>query len=129
VGEDGRSVDIIDQTKLPHEFEIATLLTLEDAARAIETMQVRGAPLIGATAAYGICLALQHDASDEALEAACERLRRTRPTAINLNWALDEMLAAVRNRPRPSGWRRRMRAPRRSARPMSRPTGASASTV
>jgi methylthioribose-1-phosphate isomerase len=100
VGGDGRSVAIIDQTKLPHEFEIATLSTLEDAARAIETMQVRGAPLIGATAAYGMCLALDHDPSDEALEAACERLRRTRPTAINLKWALDEMMAAVRNRPR-----------------------------
>jgi methylthioribose-1-phosphate isomerase len=93
-------VDIIDQTKLPHGFEIATLSTLEDAARAIETMQVRGAPLIGATAAYGMCLALGHDASDEALEAAYARLRRTRPTAINLLWALDEMLAVVRNRPR-----------------------------
>ena len=93
-------VEIIDQTKLPHVFEIARLTTLEEAARAIETMQVRGAPLIGATAAYGMCLALREDASDEALEAACERLRRTRPTAINLMWALDEMMAAVRNRPR-----------------------------
>jgi methylthioribose-1-phosphate isomerase len=100
VGGDGCSVEIIDQTKLPHEFEIATLSTLEDAARAIETMQVRGAPLIGATAAYGMCLALAHDPSDEALEAAYERLRRTRPTAINLLWALDDMLAAVRNRAR-----------------------------
>ncbi len=101
LAEDGRSVAIIDQTRLPHEFEIATLTTLEDAARAIETMQVRGAPLIGATAAYGMCLALKVDASDEALELAKERLRRTRPTAINLNWALDEMMAALRNRPRP----------------------------
>jgi methylthioribose-1-phosphate isomerase len=101
LGEDGRSVAIIDQTKLPHEFEITTLSTLEDAARAIETMQVRGAPLIGATAAYGVCLALGHDTSDDAIEAAHARLRRTRPTAINLLWALDEMLAAVRNRPRP----------------------------
>ena len=98
--EDGRTVAIIDQTKLPHDFEVTTLSTLEDAARAIETMQVRGAPLIGATAAYGMCLALRQDASDEALEAACERLRRTRPTAINLLWALEEMMAAVRNRPR-----------------------------
>jgi methylthioribose-1-phosphate isomerase len=100
VADDGWSVAIIDQTKLPHVFEIATLTTLEQAARAIETMQVRGAPLIGATAAYGICLALNDDASDEALEAAYARLRRTRPTAINLNWALDEMVAAVRNRAR-----------------------------
>jgi methylthioribose-1-phosphate isomerase len=97
---DGWRVDIIDQTRLPHEFEIVTLETLEDAARAIEVMQVRGAPLIGATAAYGMCLALREDASDEALEAADARLRRTRPTAINLMWALDEMLSSVRNLPR-----------------------------
>ncbi len=97
---DGETVSIIDQTKLPHRFEIARLETLDDAARAIETMQVRGAPLIGATAAYGMCLALGEDASDDALEAAAERLRATRPTAINLNWAIDEMLSAVRNRPR-----------------------------
>jgi methylthioribose-1-phosphate isomerase len=100
LNEDGWRVDIIDQTRLPHEFEIVTMETLEDAARAIEIMQVRGAPLIGATAAYGICLALRQDASDEALEAADARLRRTRPTAINLMWALDEMLASVRNLPR-----------------------------
>src|SRR2546423_11146 len=68
--------------------------------RAIETMQVRGAPLIGAAAAYGICLALCADASDASLERAYARLLATRPTAINLKWALDEMLAAVRNRPR-----------------------------
>jgi len=100
LNDDGWRIDIIDQTRLPHEFEIVTLETLEDAARAIEIMQVRGAPLIGATAAYGICLALRQDASDEALEAADARLRRTRPTAINLMWALDEMLASVRNLPR-----------------------------
>ena len=82
LNEDGWRVDIIDQTRLPHEFEIVTLETVEDAARAIEIMQVRGAPLIGATAAYGVCLALRQDASDEALEAADARLRRTRPTAI-----------------------------------------------
>ena len=64
---DGWSVEIIDQTRLPHELAIARLETLEDAARAIKTMQVRGAPLIGATAAYGICLALRADASDESL--------------------------------------------------------------
>ncbi len=88
---DGRRVEIIDQTRLPHEFVIATLETLEDAARAIERMQVRGAPLIGATAAYGICLALVENASDEALEAACARLLRTRPTAVNLHWAIEDM--------------------------------------
>jgi len=97
---DGDSVGIIDQTLLPHRFATARLTTLDDAARAIRSMQVRGAPLIGATAAYGVWLALRADASDEALERACSVLLATRPTAINLRWALDEMLAAVRNRPR-----------------------------
>jgi len=97
---DGWSVGIIDQTKLPHGFETVRLTSLDDAARAIKTMQVRGAPLIGATAAYGVCLALRADASDEALERAYATLIATRPTAINLKWALDEMMAAVRNRPR-----------------------------
>jgi methylthioribose-1-phosphate isomerase len=97
---DGKSVEIIDQTKLPHCFETVALHTLEDAARAISTMQVRGAPLIGATAAYGVALALRTDASDEALDRACEKLAATRPTAINLRWALDEMKKAVRNQPR-----------------------------
>jgi len=97
---DGQSVGIIDQTQLPHRFVTARLANLEDAARAIKTMQVRGAPLIGATAAYGVWLALRADTSDEALERACATLLATRPTAINLKWALDEMLAAVRNRPR-----------------------------
>ena len=97
---DGWSVGIIDQTRLPHRFITARLATLEDAARAIAGMQVRGAPLIGATAAYGFCLALRVDSSDAALEGACDLLLVTRPTAINLKWALGEMLAAVRNRPR-----------------------------
>jgi methylthioribose-1-phosphate isomerase len=100
LNDDCWSVSIIEQTKLPHNFEIARLGTLEDAARAIEVMQVRGAPLIGATAAYGICLAIRNDASDEALDAACTRLAATRPTAINLLWAIGEMQAALRNRPR-----------------------------
>ncbi len=95
-----QSVGIIDQTLLPHRFATARLATLADAARAIQSMQVRGAPLIGATAAYGIWLALREDASDEGLERACATLMATRPTAVNLKWALDEMLAAVRNRPR-----------------------------
>jgi len=95
LGEDGWSVDIIDQTKLPHKFEVANLRTLEDAARAIKDMLVRGAPLIGATAAYGICLALRDDASDAAIKTASRRLFETRPTAINLRWALDEMQAAL----------------------------------
>jgi methylthioribose-1-phosphate isomerase len=97
---DGWSVGVIDQTRLPHRFVTTRLVTLEDAARAIATMQVRGAPLIGATAAYGVCLALRADSSDEALERAVATLMATRPTAVNLRWALDEMVAAVRNRPR-----------------------------
>lgn len=97
---DGPTVEIIDQTKLPFRFETVTLRTLEDAARAIATMQVRGAPLIGATAAYGVCLALRDDQSDDALDRARETLVATRPTAINLRWALDEMQKAVRNLPR-----------------------------
>ncbi|MGH6930618.1 MAG: S-methyl-5-thioribose-1-phosphate isomerase, partial [Dongiaceae bacterium] len=97
---DGRSVDIIDQTLLPHEFRIVRLETLEDAARAIKTMQVRGAPLIGAAAAYGVCLALRADASDEALDRVIAFLAAQRPTAVNLRWALDEMRHAVRNVPR-----------------------------
>src|SRR5437660_8642459 len=97
---DGWSVGIIDQTRLPHRFITARLTTLEDAARAISGMQVRGAPLIGATAAYGVCLALRVDSSDAALERAHDMLLATRPTAINLKWALGEMLATVRNRPR-----------------------------
>ncbi|HJZ43474.1 MAG TPA: S-methyl-5-thioribose-1-phosphate isomerase, partial [Hyphomicrobiaceae bacterium] len=100
LGKDGRSVEIIDQTKLPHALEIATLRTVEDAARAILTMQVRGAPLIGATAAYGVCLALSRDTSDEALDAAIGLLAAQRPTAVNLRWALEEMRHAVRNLPR-----------------------------
>jgi methylthioribose-1-phosphate isomerase len=97
---DGVTVGAIDQALLPHRFATIRLETLKDAARAIVTMQVRGAPLIGATAAYGICLALRADASDESLERAYAALLATRPTAINLKWALDEMVAAVRNRPR-----------------------------
>jgi methylthioribose-1-phosphate isomerase len=97
---DGRSVGVIDQTRLPHRVATARLASLDDAVRAIATMQVRGAPLIGATAAYGICLALRSDASDAALERAVAVLMATRPTAVNLKWALDEMTAAVRNRAR-----------------------------
>ena len=97
---DGWSVGIIDQTALPHRLVTARLTTLDEAAHAIRAMLIRGAPLIGATAAYGVCLALRADASDEALDRACSTLLATRPTAINLKWAIDEMVAAVRNRPR-----------------------------
>src|ERR1700676_5011041 len=97
---DGWSVGVIDQTVLPHRFATARLATLDEAAHAISSMLIRGAPLIGAAAAYGMCLALRADASDEGLDQAYATLLATRPTAINLKWALDEMLAAVRNRPR-----------------------------
>jgi methylthioribose-1-phosphate isomerase len=97
---DGWSVGIIDQTRLPHELTFVTLRTLEDAALAIRSMQVRGAPLIGVAAAYGMCLALRADASDEALDVARAHLAKQRPTAVNLRWALEEMRAAVRNLPR-----------------------------
>ncbi len=91
IADDGWSIEIIDQTRLPHEFVQVALRTVEDAARAIEIMQVRGAPLIGATAAYGVALAMQEDPGDGSLTAALQRLGRTRPTAVNLRWALDEM--------------------------------------
>lgn len=99
-GEDGRTARIIDQTLLPHEFVIRELGDLESAAIAIETMQVRGAPLIGAAAAYGVALAMLADPSDEGLEAAIARLGRTRPTAVNLRWALDAMRNLLGNQPR-----------------------------
>jgi methylthioribose-1-phosphate isomerase len=88
---DGRTVEIIDQTRLPHELVIVGLKTLDDAARAIATMQVRGAPLIGAAAAYGLALGTAEDPSDCGLETATQKLAATRPTAVNLRWALAEM--------------------------------------
>src|SRR5262245_27379311 len=97
---DGWSVGIIDQTKLPHAMKTVRLATLSDAAHAISAMQTRGAPLIGAVAAYGLCLALREDPSDAALEHAYAMLLATRPTAVNLKWGLDEVMAAVRNQPR-----------------------------
>ncbi len=97
LNEDGWSVSIIDQQRLPHVFETAVLRDLNDAARAIKDMSVRGAPLIGATAAYGLALALRDDPSDPGLKQAYDRLHATRPTAINLKWALDEICAVVHN--------------------------------
>ena len=88
-------VSIIDQTRLPHRFETVRLTKLADAAHAIRAMLVRGAPLIGATAAYGVALEMARDPSDAALAGACETLAATRPTAINLAWALDRMRAAL----------------------------------
>jgi methylthioribose-1-phosphate isomerase len=93
---DGDQVLILDQTRLPYRECFVSLDSLEAAATAIRDMQVRGAPLIGATAAFGIALALRHDASDAALAAADACLRQTRPTAVNLHWALDRMLATLR---------------------------------
>ncbi|RAU23640.1 S-methyl-5-thioribose-1-phosphate isomerase [Paramagnetospirillum kuznetsovii] len=95
LAKDGDCVEIIDQTKLPHEFVTITLRSLNDAALAIGDMWVRGAPLIGATAAYGMALATLADASDAALKTAYDTLHATRPTAINLKWALDEMMAVL----------------------------------
>jgi methylthioribose-1-phosphate isomerase len=90
------SVSAIDQRRLPHEFVVARLFSAQDAAEAIRTMLVRGAPLIGATAAYGVALAMRADASDAALDSAYRLLFVTRPTAVNLRWALDEMQAMLR---------------------------------
>jgi methylthioribose-1-phosphate isomerase len=89
---DGFTVGAIDQRRLPHEFIVARLATAADAADAIRSMLVRGAPLIGATAAYGVALAMRADNSDVALDQAYKLLIATRPTAINLKWALDEMM-------------------------------------
>ena len=91
------SVCIIDQTRLPHVYHEAELNTLADAAAAIETMQVRGAPLIGVTAAYGVYLALRDDPAG--LERALKRLQATRPTAVNLAWALQRMQAGLEEVP------------------------------
>ncbi len=92
---DGCAVDIIDQTALPHEYRVLRLASLEDAVRAICSMQVRGAPLIGVTAAYGLALALASQADDPALHAAIETLVATRPTAVNLRWALARLQARL----------------------------------
>ena len=94
---DGWSVRILDQTKLPWALEILRLTNVDEAAHAIRSMQTRGAPLIGAVAAYGLCLALRVDASSAALEPDAAMLAATRPTAVNLRWALDRMLAVLRN--------------------------------
>ena len=90
------TVEIIDQTRLPHRFETVRLANPDEVARAIVTMQVRGAPLIGATAAYGVALAMREDASDASLDTVLAKLAATRPTAVNLAWALAEMDAALR---------------------------------
>jgi len=94
---DGRTVEIIDQTRLPHEFAVLRLATMVEAAHAIRVMQVRGAPLIGATAAYGVALAMREDPSDAGLARALDILGKTRPTAVNLRWALARVGACLGN--------------------------------
>jgi methylthioribose-1-phosphate isomerase len=98
---DGASVEIIDQRWLPHEFRVVRLNRLEEAATAIRDMWVRGAPLIGVTAAYGMALAMKQDASDDGLGHAWSVLHATRPTAINLRWALDDMRGLLKPLPGP----------------------------
>jgi len=108
--DDGTAVEIIDQTRLPHAFEVCRLMDLDGAADAICTMKVRGAPLIGATAAYGVCLAMNRDSSDESLDRTEKVLASTRPTAVNLRWALGEMRSALESVPEsqraPAAWAR-----------------------
>ena len=94
--EDGWSLRIIDQTRLPWSLDILRLTDVAGAAHAIRAMQVRGAPLIGAVAAYGMCLALRHDAGTAAMERDAALLAQTRPTAVNLHWAIARMLARLR---------------------------------
>jgi methylthioribose-1-phosphate isomerase len=96
---DGRAVEVIDQTALPHALRTVVLTEVEDARAAIADMIVRGAPLIGATGGYGMALAAQADASDEAVEHAARTLAQARPTAINLNWAVQRAKAAILSQP------------------------------
>jgi methylthioribose-1-phosphate isomerase len=95
LAKDGRAVEIVDQTLLPHRFELRELRKLSDATEAISAMRVRGAPLIGVTAAYGVGLQMCEDPSDSSLQRAIDALRATRPTAVNLQWALEEMRTAL----------------------------------
>ena len=90
-------VKVIDQTRLPHHFEIAALRTLDDACHAIVSMQIRGAPLIGVTAAFGVALALREGADE--LDAVCARLLNTRPTAVNLRWAVERVVSVLAGLP------------------------------
>ena len=98
IGDD--AFGIIDQARLPHEFVTLSLKTADDAARVIKDMNTRGAPLIGAVGAYGLAVAMRADPSDENLTRTHDRLAETRPTAINLRWALGRMRDALLNRPR-----------------------------
>ncbi len=91
----GHTICVIDQTKLPHEFSILKMHDYEEVAHAITSMFVRGAPLIGVTAAYGLMLALMDNSSDKSLKIAFEKLKSTRPTAVNLSWALQRIFDKV----------------------------------
>jgi methylthioribose-1-phosphate isomerase len=93
---DGWSIRIIDQTALPWSFDILRLTNAREVAHAIRSMQIRGAPLIGAVAAYGLAVALRTDSSAESMESTAAMLGATRPTAVNLRWALDRMLERLR---------------------------------
>ena len=99
LNEDGWSVDLIDQRWLPHDFRVENVRTVSGIATAIREMWVRGAPLIGVTAAYGVAIRMREDPSDSALDAVWEELHATRPTAINLRWALDAMRETLRPLP------------------------------
>ena len=98
---EGADVQVIDQTLLPHRFRIRRLASAADAAHAISAMVVRGAPLIGATAAYGVALAMRADPSNDSLAASISQLMATRPTAVNLRWALENAEAMLRALPSP----------------------------
>ncbi|PHM46181.1 S-methyl-5-thioribose-1-phosphate isomerase [Xenorhabdus mauleonii] len=97
LADDGHTIEIFDQTKLPFEVQIIQLQTMQDVATAIKEMWVRGAPLIGAVAAYGMALAMRQSSNDENLQHAYDTLIKTRPTAINLKWALDRLYQALEN--------------------------------
>jgi methylthioribose-1-phosphate isomerase len=92
-------VEIIDQTQLPFAFQVVRIDNVAQMAHAIQSMQVRGAPLIGASAAYGIALAMRTDDSDTNLQQAATHLKNSRPTAVNLAWAVDRMIAALQSKP------------------------------
>ena len=91
LADDGKNVEIIDQTRLPHDFVVVSLSTLDDAAKAISEMLVRGAPLIGATAAYGMCLGMREGTTTDDIVRMSKTLNACRPTAVNLRWAVERM--------------------------------------
>ena len=125
------SVVVLDQTRLPYEIRVAAARGRSSTSRrAIRDMHVRGAPLIGATAAYGVALAMRADAGDARSTQACDVLAATRPTAVNLRWALDRMRAALRRTCPPTGARgRRVAAAARSPTTTSPPARRSARTA